>query len=343
MNINFEKQISIKSEIKKSLTKYFEHPESNLIKLNKENIFIIYNKNINSSISIIKLDISKREETIADFEEFEIVFNFDQIFGVYFYLDKLYLINSLNLVYLIYLKSEKKTVHKIKIENEQNENLELFDFSAYGIVNPKIIFSGGINLKGILNNNLYSFDISTYKFELNKVKENNLIGRYKHGMFVEEDYIYIIGGFMKFIQNENDINENNEKEYICDKIQLIKFDNLMENWMEVDFNGPKPRLMIDPYIQIVNKRYLFSFSKFKYEKIWYLDILTNTASIIDVFASCKIPRNLRLFNGFFFDDNEQSFIVFHPIYDYIENKNKITLNENSFDFVVKFYYPQEIV
>jgi len=361
--INENENIFILENQKLVLLKYFEKSHANILKINTlpdfENFFLVYNENIKEKILLLKFDISKSKNNFLDYEISEIDINLDQSFpnensetknlhkilGVYLHLNRLYIVNSFLSVFIIDMKNEQKSFYKLKLEEEDlEENYELCDFSAFGIVNPKIIFSGGINKNKKISNELFSFDISTYKFELNKVRENNFIGRYRHGMYSDNSYIYVIGGFMKIINNEEieKINEENSSEFICEKIQLIKFDTLMESYMELKYEGKAPKLIVDPYLQLFNRRYLFAFSKFLYEKIWYLDIKSNYSNEINL-NFLEIPKNLINFNGFYFNEKDQKFIACYPVF---ENNKKVSpqenpkqqsevLKENDFNFIAK--------
>jgi hypothetical protein len=369
LNFNFDNR-------KKILYKYFEKQDVNIIKINTypnyENLFLIYNENIKESIVLLKLHTNNKESVSADFEINEINLTLDESFpiyescpntkaykilGVLTHLDKLYIVNNLLSVFIIDLNSEEKKIYKLKIDKEDfDDNIELCDYPAFTIAKPKIVFSGGIGKEKKINKNIYSFDISTYKFELNIVRENNFIERYRHGMYSDSlSHIYVIGGFTKILTEEQieKINEENSREFICDKIQLIKFDNLMETYVEMKFSGKAPKLMIDPYIQVFNQRFLFAFSKFKYEKIWYLDINSNNSNEISL-NYLAIPRNLNIYNGFFYSEKDNCFVACYPIYGDInkdvwnENENCILSNrimkaedENKFNFAIKYLPIQE--
>lgn len=369
MQINPNNNISCNLDNrKKILYKYFEKPGSNILKINStqsyENFFLIYNENINESIILLKLNSYNKDSIYADFEIHEVQLDLmesfssddlksdrkhSKILGAFNHLDKLYIVNSVFSVFIIDLSSEDKKFYKLKIDREDvDEKIEICDYSAFAVVKPKIVFTGGVTKDGNLNKEISSFDISTYSFELNKVRENNFIGRYRHGVYSDNSsYIYVLGGFTKILTEEQvqKINEENSAEFICEKIQLIKFDSLMETYMELQFEGKAPKLMIDPYIQVLKERYLFAFSKFKYEKIWYLDINSNNSNEISL-NYLAIPMTLNIYNGFFFSNKDNGFIACYPVYgeqtdkepgEMIQKRESDLDDESKFNFAIKFF------
>jgi len=98
---------------------------------------------------------------------------------------------------------------------------------------------------------------------------------------------------------------------------------------------------------------LIAFSKFKYEKIWYLDTNSNSSNEISL-NYLAIPRNLNIYNGFFYSEKDNCFVACYPIYGDInkdvwnENENCILSNrtmkaedENIFNFAIKYLPIQE--
>lgn len=388
--------MEISATNKQTLIKYFEYDCANILKVNSfgkyENLFLLYNENIKNSIALISLDLSNRENEQSNYLVQEINFGLENFFenfkpqqseaqphsqrskpgykilGVYNYLDRLYIISSLSSVFIIDLnfntEAKEKKFCKLKFDlTDLDANVELCDYCTYGIANPKILFTGGIKESGKINTALISFDISTYKFEFNKIKDNNFIGRYRHGVFSENHYLYIIGGFTKVLSQEeiNSMVDSDLQTFICEKIQLIKYDTLMENWSELEYNGVPPRLMIDPYIQIFSNKYLFSFSSFRFEKIWYLDIYTNVSKEIKL-NNLTIPKNINIYNGFFYSEKEQSFIAFNPVYEFEANndislntlsgkvaqvdqkqqvKERLGIKHQTFNFLIKYFYYED--
>ncbi len=368
---------------KKTLFKYFNYSQANIVKIdfyqNSENYFLIYNSNIKDSIALLQLNRINKHNSFIDFEIKEISFqstnslftdnnknnndNHDiniptyKIIGEYYHLEKLYIINSIYSIFIIDLRSSSNNrFYKMKIDPEDiDDNIDIGDYTAFAIIEPKIIFTGGINKEKKINKNLFSFDITTYRFELNKIRENNFIGRYRHGIVSDNSYIYAVGGFTKYLTEEEigEINQNNSSKYICEKIQVIKFDNMMETYMELEFNGLPPKLIIDPYIQNINGRFIFAFSNFIYEKIWYLDIISNNSNEINL-SYLTIPKNLITYNGFYYSKEENCFIAICPVYN---NKNRliqdkegfvnsfeveIAENENEFELTVKYLNIEEV-
>lgn len=373
MQINNECKINFNLDDRKRIIfKYFSKPDVSIMKINSasnwENLFVIYNENIKESLILLKLSTNDiKTSNYADFEIKEINLNLEEsyplnesnsnkkackIFGVINYLEKLYIVNSMLSIFIIDLNSEEKKSYKLNLEKDDFENdVELCNYSAYAFVKPKIIFVGGLGKDRKINKNIYSFDISTYKYELNKVRENNFIERYRHGIYSDNlSYLYTIGGFTKILTEEQiaSIDKSNSAEFICEKIQLIKFDNQMETYVDLHFTGANPKLIIDPYIQVVKAKYLFAFSKFKYEKIWYLDIDANNANEINL-SYLNIPQNLDVYNGFFYTERENGFFACYPVYkenndhygnhnekDQFSNKISVAEDEKKFNFAIRY-------
>lgn len=218
-------------------------------------------------ICIFKIENS---ETLLFSEK--LIFNCDindeSIFAYSVFLNRIFIINSINSVYLV--DFDRKELFSIELEEE--EALEICQKHSYVFLDTKIIFTGGINKANKINKNLLSFDISLYKFSEEKVRENNLIPRYRHGSIVISDVIYVIGGFTT-------LDESNEK--ICQKIQAIKYDNLMNTWLEVKVEGDQPCLLIDPKISF-NSDNLMVYSDYLYPKIFCLKNSSSNGKMINL-------------------------------------------------------------
>jgi hypothetical protein len=171
-----------------------------------------------------------------------------------------------------------KKLHKIEIPLEENNSVELCRNHSFVFIDTKIVFTGGISKEGDkLNNLISSFDISLYKFENEKVRENNMIPRHSHGSVSIFDIIYLIGGFT-----------TKDEDKVCNKIQATKFDNMMNNWMEVSVQGNQPELLVKPVIKY-DIEHLICYSDYLYPKIWYMKFKTSTGFMVDL-SKIGIPN-----------------------------------------------------
>ncbi len=221
----------------------------------------------NTQVLIFKIENSENL-ILSQNLKFNLKLENEKVFAFTVYLNRIFIINSTISIYMIDL--ERKQLHNIEVEEEGN--LELCDNHSYIFIDTKIIFTGGINKKGVLNNSVTSFDISLYKFNEEKVRENNLIPRHSHGSIAMSDIIYIIGGFTTVEES---------RENICKKIQAIKFDNLMNTWLEVKVEGDQPDLLIKPQISI-NSQNMVVFSDYLYPKFYVLKNSTSKGKMINL-------------------------------------------------------------
>jgi len=165
-------------------------------------------------------------------------------------------------------------------------------------------------------------------------------------MFSDGAYIYLIGGFTKIL-NDKEINEityENSESYICENIQIMKFDNLLETWLELKIEGVKPKLMVDPCIKIFDKRFLLVFSDFKYPKFWYLDIHSNSSNLIEVKdfnLNLGINNvNIGLYNALIYCEKEKAIAALEFNFNFNSKNAKseedyFDLNNNS--IIVKYF------
>ena len=195
----------------------------------------------------------------------------ENIYGLSIFLNRIYVIKNEYLTHLI--DFDLTEILNIEIDSpiikgtntNKNTPLELLlpEDSAFIQYDTKILIIGG-KTKNKISNEIISYDCSLYKFEYEKVRENNLIPRFRHGLFRIGCYIYIVGGFTKIDCSE-----------ISDTIQLVKYDNLMNTWLTLEVNGAQPMDLLDPKIKIVDERYIIIFSEYK-SGIWYLNLKNNT-------------------------------------------------------------------
>jgi hypothetical protein len=220
------------------------------------------------------------------------------------FLNRIFIINSLNLVYLIDI--DKKQVFNIELEEECS--IELCENHSYVYLDTKIIFTGGLTRNGLVNKAMSSFDISLYKFNEEKIRENNFIPRQKHGSVSIGDILYVVGGFTS---------SDEKKENICKKILAIKKDNLMNTWLEVKVEGEQPDLLITPQV-LINSENLICYSDYLYPKIFILKHRSSTGLMINL-TNLNLNKQVAIPSIFSFKKNS--------------NKNEVRDHESSIIYV----------
>ena len=137
----------------------------------------------------------------------------------------------------------------------------------------------------ILNKSCVYFDIEKLNFEKQKYPENSLIPRYKLGGISQNGVIYLLGGFTS-IQNNNEDNNN-----ISGDLQFTKiFEDKMYQFNIANFDGEKPKEMIDNDLFVIKNKYIISFSAYKYAKLWMLDIIANKGININLKNKIKFEE-----------------------------------------------------
>ena len=137
----------------------------------------------------------------------------------------------------------------------------------------------------ILNKSCIYFDIEKLDFDIQKFPENSLISRYKLGGSCDNDVIYLLGGFTSLSEN------NEENNNICNNLQFTKFfDDKMYQFSIAKIDGENPKDMIDCDLFFIKNKFLISFSRFKYAKIWILNINTNIGVNINLKDKIKMEE-----------------------------------------------------
>ena len=137
----------------------------------------------------------------------------------------------------------------------------------------------------ILNKSCIYFDIEKLNFEKQKYPENSLIPRYKLGGISQNGVIYLLGGFTS-IPNNNEDNNN-----ISGDLQFTKiFEDKMYQFNIANFDGEKPKEMIDNDLFVIKNKYIISFSAYKYAKLWMLDIKANKGININLKNKIKFEE-----------------------------------------------------
>jgi hypothetical protein len=254
--------------------------------------YFIYQNN--STIAIIKIDMKNKNALISE----ELIFNNynikSELCAFCIYLNRVYCIAKNSYAFMIDLNL--KQVFQIELPEEENLINKL---SAYCFHDTKLFFSGGLTNDNKISNLLSSFDISTYKYDNEKVRDNNMIGRFKHGSIALFGFIYIIGGFTDFKETE-----------ICNIIQVAKFDNLINNWFNLKVEGMQPALLINPLCLFVKNENLVIFSDYKYCKIWYMSIKSNTGVEVDLAQKINFGLNYNLIS-FTYNEDKEFFTLIH--------------------------------
>jgi hypothetical protein len=235
-------------------------------------------------------------------------------FSYTFSLGKLYIVNCKSLIYMIDL--DRKILHNIELEPTKGSII--FKNHSYCLVGTKLVYTGGITKKGVVDNTMRSFDLANYTFEKEKLKENNMIPRHSHGSIEVLGVIYLIGGF---------VGVEETLENTCSKIQAIKFDKMMITWVNLDIKGRKADLLINPQIRF-HRDYFIAYSDYKYSKIWYMNLCTSLGYMIDlslIGVSKRIPNC-----NFSYKQEDENSKDFTCSLAYIEEN--IYLNMNSFKF-----------
>jgi hypothetical protein len=302
------KNIKIILDIK-TISEFSNDPESIPALLFKE-IFYDIKKKIRYFILSNKKQVMvfKILDSVTPILSENLIFNCplenENYFAFCIFLNRIFIINSLTLVYII--DFDKKQIFSIELEEESI--IELCENHSYVYLDTKIIFTGGINKNGIVNKTMTSFDISLYKFNEEKIRDNNFIPRHKHGSVVIGDIIYVVGGFTSSVEN---------KENICKKIQAIKKDNLMNTWLEVKVEGEQPELLINPQITI-NSENMVCYSDYIYPKIFILKHTSSTGVMINL-SNINLSKEISAGSIFIFKN--------------FSNKNEISCNESSIVYI----------
>jgi hypothetical protein len=215
-------------------------------------------------------EVLKFNEKLIFSLKFENFLEPEKYFNYCIYLNKIYVATSPNLVQMIDFQTKK--LHNIEIPSEDNSPTEICKNHSYVLVGTKLVFTGGITKENQLNKDISSFDISLYTFQNEKIKENNMIARHSHGSVNINDIIYIIGGFTSVEETEDKV---------CNTIQAIRFDNILNKWREVAIQGSQPELLIKPQIKY-DQEHLFCYSNYLYPKLWYLILKTSTGFMVDL-------------------------------------------------------------
>jgi hypothetical protein len=233
---------------------------------NHQKLFLIY---LGNKLCILSLNESNTYEITHIFDIMPITINsfFSSIFCFFF--NKIYLIQGISSVLMI--DTELNQIFKIEDSIDDLTDIELTRHFSYCFYDTKFIITGGINEKNKVGNRFLTYDISTYSFRNEKVKENNLIPRCKHSTIEIGGYIYVIGGFTKAEECE---------ENVCNKIQVIKYDTYMNSWIDLNYQGAKPELLVCPISKVINENFLIVFSEYKFYKLWCLDLITNNSKMI---------------------------------------------------------------
>jgi len=137
----------------------------------------------------------------------------------------------------------------------------------------KILFTGGISKNYSMNKDVLFFDVSTFQFGKENIKENNFIPRHRHGTIHICGYLYVIGGFKTLEENDDEI---------CNGINSIKYTNLMISWVEHICLGDKPINLIDPICYLYDLKYLICVSMYKGFNCFILNLPTATGKNIDL-------------------------------------------------------------
>jgi hypothetical protein len=170
--------------------------------------------------------------------------------------------------------------------------------NAYCQVGSKLLFIGGKDLASKkLMNSIFSFDMALYTTQEEMIRENNILGRYCHGALNIYGQIFILGGFEEVVYKDdelifkcyenkkenfsslnkfsihNTLNNNGIGLKSADTIKVIKYDSVMYKWNDYEIQGgSKPKDMVFPELSFFQDQYLLSFSSFKYNKIFILDL-----------------------------------------------------------------------
>ena len=187
----------------------------------------------------------------------------------------------------------------------------------------------------ILNKSCVYFDIEKLNFEKQKYPENSLIPRYKLGGISQNGVIYLLGGFTS-IPNNNEDNNN-----ISGDLQFTKiFEDKMYQFNIANFDGEKPKDMIDNDLFVIKNKYIISFSAYKYAKLWMLDIIANKGININLKNKIKFEEFnedntfFRLINGEINEiNNEINLIIAKIILE--ENRKDIKFDILNISFDMK--------
>ena len=187
----------------------------------------------------------------------------------------------------------------------------------------------------ILNKSCVYFDIEKLNFEKQKYPENSLIPRYKLGGISQNGVIYLLGGFTS-IPNNNEDNNN-----ISGDLQFTKiFEDKMYQFNIANFDGEKPKEMIDNDLFVIKNKYIISFSAYKYAKLWMLDIIANKGININLKNKIKFEEFnedntfFRLINGEINEiNNEINLIIAKIILE--ENRKDIKFDILNISFDMK--------
>ena len=137
----------------------------------------------------------------------------------------------------------------------------------------------------IVNKSCIYFDIEKLDFDIQKFPENSLIPRYKLGGTCDNGLIYLLGGFISLLEN------NEENNNICNNLQFTKyFDDKMYQFSVAKIEGENPKDMIDCDLFFTKNKFLISFSGYRYSKLWILNIITNIGVNINLKDKIKMEE-----------------------------------------------------
>lgn len=179
-------------------------------------------------------------------------------------------------VYLLLLKSDFQVeVYVYDLKERRRCTVLLFYTqeilfpvdSSCSFIDSKILLIGGINKFNKISNEILSFDIGTYTFSNEKVRENNMTPRYQHGSIIISSVIYLVGGYTT---NKN----------FCNTIQFLRYDNLMSGWGELKIKNAQPEKLVTPQLHFLLNKYLLAFSYCEFWKVWVLNSKTNEGTMI---------------------------------------------------------------
>lgn len=192
-----------------------------------------------------------------------------QILAACEFLNRVYLVDTAYSVRIIDLSSG--VVYSVKTEEEVTTTVKYLHASSV-FVDNKLWIIGGLTCQNTVSNNVSFFDLSCYRFGTEKISNNCLEPRFKHSSLVHGSLVFVVGGYT-----------SSDESQFCNKLQVIKYDNLLTNWFELEISGHKPDNMIQPGLTVIANKYLVAAAlQNNSMQIWLFHMVTNTGTAIAV-------------------------------------------------------------
>jgi hypothetical protein len=293
------KQVTIESNIESKDKDMINdtNPNQFLINISSDLLTIVkYNQEYNTLSTDFAINKKLSEACLSEKDKnLEIKSNCRKVsvIGYHIYLNRLYLFLNDRRFYVY--DFESTILYKVSLLPEELKIFPELEGTAFTFLEYKLFFVCGKNLEtSKITNKTFSVDLAMYSLAEEKLKENNLVGRYYHGIVAVYQHIYIIGGFSEIVNEENldslggvlgnSIIKNNKGVEVktCESLLYARYDHTLYQWKEYEVSGPKPKDMICPEVFFFKNQYIIAFSFYKFSKVFIMDFQSNSSNIIEI-------------------------------------------------------------